>query len=102
MIQVIVMVQRKGLDWDNLEIIDEEEVPSSTIRKTKYAKLFNMIERGKTLVLTDDQVSLTTARATLRNFHKKGRFKNLVATQRTINGVTKLYITNPKTGNPES
>jgi len=89
------MSKRKGIDLKNLPIIDESEVPDKPKRYTPYRELFKRIGNGKALVLTDNDVNLTTARAALRRLQRKGEFKQMMATQRTVEGKRTLYIINP-------
>lgn len=79
---------------ESYEIIDESEVPERSERSSKYKRMFERIPKGKALVLSEEEVSLMGLRAALKKFQRRGLFKNLRATQRTIDGKVKLYIIN--------
>jgi len=57
------------------------------------------IGKGQALILTEEQVNLTTAAAAIRKLQKEEEFKNFNVTQRTVNGEKKLYVINE--GKPE-
>lgn len=89
------MSKRKRIDLKNLTIIDESEVPDKPKRYTPYRELLKRMGKGKALVLTVDDVNLITARAAIRRLQRKGEFKQMVVTQRTVGDKKKLYIINP-------
>jgi len=88
--------KRSGIDFENLTVIDESEVPAKPKRYTPYRKLLKRIRKGKALVLSEEQISIDTARAAIRRLQKKGEFMNLTVTQRkNEDGIRILYVINP-------
>ena len=95
--------KRKGLDLENLTIIDAEQVPAKPKRYTPYRDVLRRIRKGKALVLSEEEVSIETARAAIRRLQKKGEFTKLTVTQRkSANGTRKLYVVNPSEEKTES
>lgn len=90
------MRKRKGLDIKDLKIIDEDEVPAKPKRYTPYREIFRRIQKGKALVISDEEIGVDTARAAIRRLQKKGEFAKLIVTQRKgEDGIKRLYIINP-------
>ena len=85
-------VKRKGLDFDNLNIISADEVPPKSRVHTPYRELLKRIGKGQALILTEAEVSLETASAAVRRLQRRGEFRDFKVTRRTINGEKKLYI----------
>jgi len=91
------MTKKRGeIDIENLTIIDESEVPARPKRYTPYRVMLKRIRKGKALVVSDEEVGIDTARASIRRLQKKGEFTNLVVTQmKGEDGIRRLYIINP-------
>ena len=65
--------------------------------------ILKRIRKGKALVLSDDEVNIDTARASIRRLQKQGEFKKLIVTQRKFeSGVRRLYVINPSEEKTES
>jgi hypothetical protein len=89
-------MKRRGLDPKNLKIIEEEEVPAKPQRYTPYREVLGRIRKGKALVISDEEISVDTARAAIRRLQRKGEFKKLVLSQvKGQDGIKKLYVVNP-------
>jgi len=78
----------------NYEMIDESEVPEKSTKSSKYKKLFEGIPKGKAVVINEEQANLLGVRQALRSMQRRGKFRNIKATQRTTNGKVTLYIIN--------
>lgn len=85
-----------NMDDDDIEMIDEEDVPAKG-RGSYVVKLLKRIGKGKAMVLPDnDRYNFVTIRMVVRNLQRKGKFKQYEVTQRTKDGVKKLYIVHKK------
>ena len=92
----VKMSKKKGIDFNNLTIIDAKEVPAKARKRTPYHKLLSSIGKGKALVITSEEANLDTIRAGIRRLQKRGEFKHITVTQRTKrDGKRILYIINP-------
>ena len=90
------MSNNQAIDLNNLQIIDESEVPK-TYRYTPYREMLKKVKKGKALVFDPSEVGIriSTVRAAIRRLQKKGEFKNIELSQRTVRGKQFLYIINP-------
>jgi hypothetical protein len=90
----IQSAKRKGLDFENLNIIPASEIPPKSKVHTPYQELLRQIGKGQALILSENEVSIATASAAVRRMRKQNEFKKFTVTQRTINGEKKLFIIN--------
>lgn len=95
--------KRKGINIKSLTIIDESQVPAKPKRYTPYRDILRRIRKGKALVISDEEVNIDTARASIRRLQKQGEFKKLIVTQRKFEGgIRRLYVINPSEEETES
>lgn len=88
--------QKTAVDLDNLKLINEHEVPAKPKRYTPYREMLERIQKGKALVVSDDEVNVDTVRAAVRRLQAKGEYKRYELRQlKSVDGVTRLYIINP-------
>lgn len=85
-------LKRMGINLENLKIINTEDIPQPARAKTPYIDLLRQIPKGKTLELSEKEVSLETAAAAVRRLQKLPEFKDFSVTRRTIDGEKKIYI----------
>lgn len=91
------MKRRKGLDPKNLEIIDQSDVPAKPKTYTPYREILGRIQKGKALVISDEEIGIDTVRAAIKRLQRKGEFTKLIVTQRKRNdGTRRLYVINPR------
>ena len=91
------MTNGNRIDLDNFPIIEASDVPKTSARNTPYREMLKRIKKGKAMVIDPKATNLriTTVRAAIRRLQKKGEFKQLEISQRTMNGKQILYIINP-------
>ena len=93
---------RKQVRLDELEFVDEDEVPKKPIKHTPWEKLLGSIPRGKAIVIPEDKLAVSTVRSALKRYQDKGQFSHLYSTTRKdAKGKYKTYIVNPSE-EPES
>jgi len=96
------MSTNKGLNPENLKLIDASEVPTKTRRYTPYREILKRIKKGKALVVTDDEANVDTVRAGIRRLQEHGEFTRVIITQRkNEHGVRMLYVINPSDEEPK-
>jgi hypothetical protein len=95
------MSEKKGIDLENLKVIEEKEVPKK-VRYTPYRELLKRIQKGKAVVLSEKDVHINTVRAGIHRLQRRGEFKKIRIQQGKLeNGEVVLYIVNPSEGEKE-
>lgn len=79
----------------DMVFIPEKDIPPRVggNKGSKWFDLFKSIPKGQAFVLTLPQV-LSSPRLMLRNFKKRGQFKNYYVTQQQQGDLINLYIVN--------
>jgi len=96
------MKKRKGVDLNNLTIIDESKFPEKRVRYTPYREILQSIPKGKAVVISDEEISVDTLRAGVRRLQKKGEFtKILIRSTKGVDGIKRVYLLNPSENQSE-
>lgn len=90
------MITQKKIDLKHLTIIEESEVPAKPIRYTPYREMLKRIRKGKALVLSEEEVNVSTIRAGIKRLQKKGEFKRIIMrSMKDKDGIIRIYVINP-------
>jgi hypothetical protein len=80
------------LDPKNLPLVDNSSVPSGKVTNTYWQEVFTNIPEGKSLVVTENDVSLAAIRSALYEFQHKGLFKDYKIRKIKDGNIYKIFV----------